>query len=100
MPKKILEVLEEPIIDDIPDSELEEEEPQTIKKSRSPRTDKQKEAFAKIIEKSTQARQARAEAREEAIIVKAEIEKKILKKGGEHYKEANKKANSTRRFIN
>ena len=63
-----------------PDSELEEEELQTIHKSKRPRTDKEKEAFAKIIEKRTQARQARAEAREkEAIIVKAEIEK-FLKK--------------------
>jgi hypothetical protein len=61
------------------ESELEEEEPQTIQKSKRPRTEKQKEAFAKIIEKRTQAHQARAEPREEAIIVKAEIEK-LLKK--------------------
>ena len=60
-----------------PDSELEEEELQTIHKSKRPRTDKEKEAFAKIIEKRTQARQAREK---EAIIVKAEIEEKFLKR--------------------
>ena len=89
MPKKILEVLEEePIIADIPDSEPEEEETKTIQKSKRPRTDKQKEAFAKIVDRRTQARQARAEAREkEAIIVKAEKKEKrrrFLKKGGKH----------------
>ena len=85
MPKKILEPVVEPLIDeqpiiaDIPDSEPEEVK--SIQKSKKPRTQAQIEAFAKVIEKRTQARQARAETREkEATIVKAELEKKILKK--------------------
>ena len=86
MPKKILEPVVEPLVDeqpiiaDIPDSEPEEEV-KSIQKSKDPRTQAQIEAFAKVIEKRTQARSARAETREkEAIIVKAELEKKILKK--------------------
>lgn len=86
MPKKILEPVVEPLVDeqpiiaDIPDSEPEEEV-KSIQKSKKPRTQAQIEAFAKVIEKRTQARSARAETREkEAIIVKAELEKKILKK--------------------
>ena len=86
MPKKILEPVVEPLVDeqpiiaDIPDSEPEEEV-KSIQKSKDPRTQAQIEAFAKVIEKRTQAHSARAETREkEAIIVKAELEKKILKK--------------------
>ena len=86
MPKKILEPVVEPLVDerpiipDIPDSEPEEEV-KSIQKRNKPRTQAQIEAFAKVIEKRTQARSARAETREkEAIIVKAELEKKILKK--------------------
>ena len=55
---------------------LSEEKPQTIHKSKRPQTDQEKDTSAKMIEKRTQASQARAEERkQEAIIVKAEIEK-------------------------
>ena len=96
MVKKVvesLEVLEEevPVLADIPD-ESEEEEPQTIQKSKRPRTEKQKEAFAKVIEKRTENRKMRAENREREAKEKAEqdakealerkklLEKKIVKK--------------------
>ena len=85
--KKIIEKLEslveeeeEPVIADIP-SESEPEEVPTIQKSKKPRTQAQIDAFAKVIEKRTENRKMRADNREkEAIIVKAELEKKILKK--------------------
>ena len=86
MPKKILEPLveekEEPVMADIPSaSESEPEEKPTIQKSKKPRTQAQIDAFAKVIEKRTENRKMRADNREkEAIIVKAELEKKILKK--------------------
>ena len=82
MLKKILEPLVEevPVIADIPDSEPEEEV-KSIQKSKIPLTQALVDAFAMVIEKRTQSRQARAETREkEAVIVKAELEKKILKK--------------------
>jgi predicted trehalose synthase len=86
MPKKVLEsiveplVEEEPIIADIPDSEPEEE-PKSIQKSKKPRTQAQIDAFAKVILKRTENRKMRADKREQdAIVVKAELEKKILKK--------------------
>lgn len=88
MVKKVLEPIVKPLVDeeevpviaDIPD-ESEEEEPKSIQKSKKPRTQAQIDAFAKVIEKRTENRKMRAETREkEAIIVKAELEKKILKK--------------------
>lgn len=89
MVKKVLEPIVEPLVDeeeapvmvDIPSDSEHEEEPKSIQKSKKPRTQAQIDAFAKVIEKRTQAREARKEVREkEAIIVKAELEKKILKK--------------------
>lgn len=81
MVKKSLEPLveEQPVMVDIPSDD--EEEPKTIQKSKKPRTQAQIDAFAKVIEKRTENRKMRADNREkEAIIVKAELEKKILKK--------------------
>ena len=100
MPKKNLEPIVKPLVDeeevpviaDIPSDSEPEEEPKSIQKSKRPRTEKQKEAFAKVIEKRTLARQARKEVREkEAIIVKAELEKKILKKASTIQKKQIKK---------
>jgi hypothetical protein len=97
MPKKNLELIvkplveEEPVIADIPD-ESDEEEPKSIQKSKKPRTQAQIDAFAKVIEKRTENRKMRAETREkEAIIVKAELEKKILKKASTIQKKQIKK---------
>jgi hypothetical protein len=82
MPKKILEALEvdkvDPVVDDIPEPE---EETKSIQKSKKPRTQAQIDAFAKVIEKREANRKMRAEARdEEAVVKKAEIEEKIVKK--------------------
>jgi hypothetical protein len=97
MKKKNLELIvkplveEEPVIADIPD-ESDEEEPKSIQKSKKPRTQAQIDAFAKVIEKRTENRKMRAETREkEAIIVKAELEKKILKKASTIQKKQIKK---------
>lgn len=97
MPKKNLELIvkplveEEPVIADIPD-ESEEEETKSIQKSKKPRTQAQIDAFAKVIEKRTENRKMRAETREkEAIVVKAELEKKILKKASTIQKKQIKK---------
>lgn len=96
MPKKSVVALdplveEVPVIADIPD-ESEEEEPQTIQKSKRPRTEKQKEAFLGVLQKRTEARALRAENREREAKEKAEtdakealerkklLEKKIVKK--------------------
>lgn len=96
MPKKSVIALdplveEVPVIADIPD-ESEEEEPQTIQKSKRPRTEKQKEAFLGVLQKRTEARALRAENREREAKEKAEtdakealerkklLEKKIVKK--------------------
>jgi hypothetical protein len=96
MVKKVdskIEVLEEtPVISDIPSDSEPEEEPQTIQKSKRPRTEKQKEAFLKVIEKRTENRKMRADNREKEAKEKAEtdarealerkklLEKKIVKK--------------------
>jgi hypothetical protein len=76
--KSLVDDKEVPVMVDIPS---DEEEPQTIQKSKRPRTQAQIDAFAKVIAKRTENRKMRADTREkDAIIVKAELEKKILKK--------------------
>jgi hypothetical protein len=77
-----LESLEEaPVISDIPDDTDEEEEPKTIQKSKIPRSVKQIEAFAKVIEKRQEKRNERAQIREkEQAKAKEELKEKIMKK--------------------
>ena len=97
MPRKIVDKLESlveevPVMVDIPEDSEVEEEPKTIEKSKRPRTEKQKEAFLRVIEKRTQARAIRANNREKEAKEKAEtdakealerkklLEKKVVKK--------------------
>ena len=99
MVKKVVETIEplvkveeeKPVIGEIPD-ESEEEEPVTIQKSKKPRSEAQKAAFLKVIEKRTENRKMRSETREREATMKAEtdakeaierkilLEKKIIKK--------------------
>jgi hypothetical protein len=73
--------LEEPVISDIPDDTDEEEEPKTIQKSKKPRSVKQIEAFAKVIEKRQEKRNERAQIREtEQAKAKEQLKEKIMKK--------------------
>jgi hypothetical protein len=76
-----LEEKETPVISDIPDDTDEEEEPKTIEKSKKPRSVKQIEAFAKVIEKRQEKRNERALLREkEQAKAKEELKEKIMKK--------------------
>ena len=61
MPKKSETVVvpfveETPVISDIPTDSEVEEEPKSVRKSKRPRTEKQKEAFLLVIQKGTEAR--------------------------------------------